>query len=138
MYNLAKKVIESKNFELSAFLKKIDVLWVQGNIADSEREDLIALARKYADVQNSIDVLTKLEDLDKRVKALEEAKADAPTTEEVEPYTVGKWYYNGDKVTFEGSVYECTAPVGFPCTWSPSEYPAYWQNVNVATVSEEE
>ena len=138
MYNLAKKVIESKNFELSAFLKKIDVLWVQGNITDAEKEDLIALARKYADVQNSIDVLYKLEDLDQRVKALEEAKADAPTTEEVEPYMVGKWYYNGDKVTFEGSVYECTAPVGFPCTWSPSEYPAYWQNVNVATVSEEE
>ena len=136
MYNLAKKVIESKNFELSAFLKKIDVLWVQGNIADSEREDLIALARKYADVQNSIDVLNKLEDLDKRVKALEEAKADAPTTEVVEQYMVGKWYYNGDKVTFEGSVYECIAPMSYPCTWSPSEYPAYWQNVNVATVSE--
>ena len=136
MYNLAKKVIESKNFELSAFLKKIDVLWVQGNITDAEKEDLIALARKYADVQNSIDVLNKLEDLDKRVKALEEAKANAPTTEEVEPYTVGKWYYNGDKVTFEGSVYECIAPMSYPCTWSPSEYPAYWQNVNVATVSE--
>ena len=136
MYNLAKKVIESKNFELSAFLKKIDVLWVQGNIADSEREDLIALARKYADVQNSIDVLNKLEELDKRVKALEEAKADAPTTEVVEQYMVGKWYYNGDKVTFEGSVYECIAPMSYPCTWSPSEYPAYWQNVNVATVSE--
>ena len=136
MYNLAKKVIESKNFELSAFLKKIDVLWVQGNITDSERVELFNLARKYADVQNSIDVLNKLEDLDKRVKALEEAKADAPTTEAVEPYMVGKWYYNGDKVTFDGSVYECIAPVGYPCTWSPSEYPAYWQNVNVATVSE--
>lgn len=136
MYNLAKKVIESKNFELSAFLKKIDVLWVQGNITDSERVELFNLARKYADVQNSIDVLNKLEDLDKRVKALEEAKADAPTTEVVEPYMVGKWYYNGDKVTFEGSVYECIAPMSYPCTWSPSEYPAYWQNVNVATVSE--
>ena len=136
MYNLAKKVIESKNFELSAFLKKIDVLWVQGNITDSERVELFNLARKYADVQNSIDVLNKLEDLDKRVKALEEAKADAPTTEVVEQYMVGKWYYNGDKVTFEGSVYECIAPMSYPCTWSPSEYPAYWQNVNVATVSE--
>ena len=137
MYNLAKKVIESKNFELSAFLKKIDVLWVQGNITDSERVELFNLARKYADVQNSIDVLTKLEELDKRVRALEEERVNVEVPgEEVEAFVVGKWYYNGDKVTFDGSVYECTAPVGFPCTWSPSEYPAYWQNVDVATVSE--
>lgn len=137
MYNLAKKVIESKNFELSAFLKKIDVLWVQGSVTDSEKEELIALARKHADVQNSMDVFAKLEELDRRVKALEEERVnvEAPS-EEVDEYVVGKWYYNGDKVTFEGSVYECIAPMSYPCTWSPSEYPAYWQNVNVATVSE--
>ena len=137
MYNLAKKVIESKNFELSAFLKKIDALWVQGSVTDSEKEELIALARKHADVQNSMDVFAKLEELDRRVKALEEEKVNVEVpSEEVDEYVVGKWYYNGDKVTFDGSVYECTAPVGFPCTWSPVEYPAYWQSVNVATVSE--
>ena len=137
MYSLAKKVIESKNFELSAFLKKIDALWVQGSVTDSEREDLISLARKNANVQNSMDVFSKLEELDRRVKALEEEKVnvEAPS-EEVDEYVVGKWYYNGNKVTFDGSVYECIAPVGFPCTWSPSEYPAYWQSVDVATVSE--
>jgi hypothetical protein len=138
MFEIVKKVIESKIYELSAILKKIDTVWVQGNLSDEERKELISLARKNAEAQQSVDVLAKLEELDKRVKALEEERVNVPTTEEVEPYTVGKWYYTGDKVSFEGSVYECTAPVGYPCTWSPSEYPAYWQNVNVATVSEEE
>ena len=136
MYSLAKKVIESKNYELSAILKKIDTLWVQDSLSDDEKEELISLARKHADIQNSIDVLTKLEELDRRVKALEDLHASAPSTEEVPGYEVGKWYYNGDKVTFEGSVYECIAPMSYPCTWSPSEYPAYWQSVDVATVSE--
>lgn len=138
MFNITKKVIENRNYELSALLKKLSALWVQGELTDEEREELIDLARKNADVQNSIDVLTKLEELDRRVRALEEERVNAPTTEEFEPYTVGKWYYNGDKVAFEGAVYECIAPVEYPCTWSPSEYPTYWQNVNVATVSEEE
>ena len=77
MFNVAKKVIESKNFELSAFLKKIDALWMQGSVTDSEREDLISLARKNANVQNSMDVFSKLEELDRRVKALEEERVKA-------------------------------------------------------------
>ena len=129
MFNVAKKVIESKTYELSAFLKKIDTLWVQGSLTDSEKEELIVLARKNAEVQNSIDVLMKLEELDKRVKALEEAKADAPTSENLPEYVVGKWYYAGDKVMFEGSAYECIAPEGVVCTWNPSEFPSYWQTV---------
>lgn len=28
-----------------------------------------------------------------------------------------------------GSVYTCIAPAGVVCTWSPDEYPAYWEKV---------
>ena len=129
MFNVAKKVIENRNYELSALLKKVTTLWVQGDLTDEEREELISLARKYADVHNSIDVLSKLEELDKRVNALEEAKADAPTGENLPDYVAGKWYYAGDKVMFEGSAYECIAPEGVVCTWNPSEFPSYWQTV---------
>ena len=137
MYTITKSVIESRNYELSDMLKKLDTLWVQGSITDAEREELIALARQNAEVQQSIDILAKLEELDKRVKALEDAKADIePENPEEEPtettypeYEPGKWYYAGDKVTFDSKVYECIAPDGVVCTWSPAEYPAYWSEV---------
>lgn len=42
---------------------------------------------------------------------------------------IGKWYYNGDKITFEGVKYKCIAPDGVVCMWSPKEYPVYWELV---------
>ena len=131
MFNVVKSVIESRNYELSDMLTKIDTLWVQGSITEEERAELIDLARQNAQVQQSIDILAKLEELDQRVKALEEAKSDVPTEggEEVtyDEYVAGKWYYNGDIVMFEGKTYKCIAPAGAVCTWSPSEYPVYWE-----------
>lgn len=137
MYTITKSVIESRNYELSDMLKKLDTLWVQGSITDAEREELIALARTNAEVQQSIDILAKLEELDKRVKALEDAKvntepeedSEEPTETAYPEYKAGNWYYKGNKVTFDGKVYECTAPEGVACVWSPSEYPAYWEKV---------
>lgn len=137
MYTITKNVIESRNYELSDMLKKLDTLWVQGSITDAEREELIALARQNAEVQQSIDILAKLEELDKRVKTLEDAKADnepenpgeEPTETTYPEYESGKWYYAGDKVTFDGKVYECIAPDGVVCTWSPADYPVYWSEV---------
>ena len=142
MYTITKNVIESGNYELSDMLKKLDTLWVQGSITDAEREELMALAREKANVQNSMDVIAKLEELDKRVKALEDAEKNSDTseseeeTETVKPteptypeYTVGKWYYAGDKVSFDGKVYECIAPEGVVCVWSPAEYAAYWEEL---------
>lgn len=135
-------MIESGNYELSDMLKKLDTLWVQGSITDAEREELMALAREKANVQNSMDVIAKLEELDKRVKALEDAKTNNDSSdsegekEPVEPtaptypeYTAGKWYYAGDKVSFDGKVYECIAPEGVVCVWSPAEYAAYWEEL---------
>ena len=132
MKNIIEKVIESKNYELSDMLKKIDTLWVQGSIDDAVRKSLSDKARSNANTQNSMDILSKLEELDKRVKALEDARAnnsEEPTETTYPEYTAGKWYYKGDKVTFEGTVYECIAPEGAVCTWSPTEYPAYWEEV---------
>lgn len=137
MYTITKSVIESKNYELSDMLKKLDTLWVQGSITDAEREELIALARENAEVQQSIDILAKLEELDKRVKALEDAQAtnepenpdEEPTETTYPEYKAGDWYYTGNRVTFDGKVYECIAPKGVACVWSPSDYPEYWSEV---------
>jgi hypothetical protein len=131
MYEVVKSVIESRNYELSDMLTKIDTLWVQGSITEEERAELIDLARQNAEVQQSIDILAKLEELDMRVKALEEGKKDDSEGGEVTypEYVAGTWYRNGDIVMFEGKDYMCIAPAGQICTWSPSEYPVYWKEV---------
>ena len=131
MQNIIEKVIESKNFELSDMLKKIDTLWIQGSINEEAKKRLSEKARSNANLEKSFDILAKLEELDKRVKALEEVKTEAPEepTESYEEYAVGKWYYNGNRVMFEGKVYECIAPENATCVWSPAEYPTYWEEV---------
>ena len=151
MQKIIEKVIDSKNFELSDMLKKIDTLWVQGSIDEATRKILMDKARNNANVQNSLDVLSKLEEIDKRMKALEEldkrvkaleeasVKNEVETEEPAEPmeptetsypaFVVGKWYYAGDRINFEGKNYECIAPENVVCVWSPADYPAYWQEL---------
>lgn len=133
MYEVVKNVIGARNYELGDMLGKIDKLWVQGSLSDEKREELLTLARRNAQVGNSVDMLAKLEELDKRVKVLEAAllgggSSGDDTSEATYPeYEGGKWYYNGDIVSFEGATYQCIAPDGVVCVWSPSGYPDYWE-----------
>ena len=136
MKNIIKKVIESKNFELSDMLKKIDTLWVQGSITEDVKNELSAMARNNASMQNSIDILAKLEEFNKRLSALEEEvktlkgdETETETEESVPQFETGKWYYSGDKVSFEGNTYICTAPENVACVWSPKDYPSYWEQL---------
>ena len=138
MYNIIKNVLNSGGFELSDIKKKIDTFWLKGNITDDQRTELHKLAEDGANVQNSVDMLQKLADLEMRIKALEEGRTDTEAgdeqdepgeTETIPEFAVGKWYYTGDKTSFNGAVYECTAPDGVVCVWSPSDYPAYWNKV---------
>ncbi len=130
MYELIKKVIESKRFELVDILKKIDIRWLEGELTDEQREFLAALAREKANPADSIDVLEKLKEMDERVRVLEKKYESQPEgTEECEEYVAGKWYYKDNKITFKGKKYVCTAPDGVVCTWNPDEYPAYWKEV---------
>lgn len=129
MYEITKAVIESKNYELSDMLRKIEVLWVQGSISDAEREELLDLARDNADVKQSVDIFAWLEDHERRLKVVEEAQKDSEKTEDYPDYVVGHKYYNGDKVTFDGKHYECIAPEGVVCVWSPIDYPTYWKEI---------
>ena len=143
MKNVIKKVIESKNYELSDMLKKIDTLWVQGSITEDVKNELSAMARNNASMQNSIDVISQLEEVNKRlftlekelkslveeVKALKGDETETETEETVPQFETGKWYYAGDKVSFEGNTYVCTAPEDVACVWSPKDYPSYWEQL---------
>ena len=127
MYKIVKSVIETGNYDLTAITKKIKALWVQSDLTDEEYAELTESARNGAKTEYSIDLITKLEELDKRLTALE--KADNTTEETITDFVEGKWYYNGDKCISNGTVYTCIAPEGVVCVWSPEAYPTYWTEV---------
>ena len=127
MYNIVKNVLINGGYDLTEILKKIDSLWVQGKLTDTEYEELNTIARGGAKTEYSIDVIAKLEEFDRRLSAIENGNVNTETTEEYPEFVVGKWYYNGDKVSFEGKNYVCIASEGTVCVWSPKDYPAYWE-----------
>ena len=126
MYEILKNVINRKGYDLNSILNKIDTLWTEDKLTDEQRTELSDLARNGAEVKNSIDVISKLAELEERIKALE---GDGSSDENYPEYTVGKWYYNGDKCSFNGINYVCVAPAGTACVWSPSDYPQYWEEI---------
>lgn len=149
MYETIKSVIESGRYELSDMLKKIDTIWLQGDITEEQKTELVKLAQEkanpensYAPLQKQIDNLFKITDtlqtevktLSDKVTKLEggEIEPEPPSTEYPEykqPTGSHDAYYNGDKVTFKGKKYVCTAPEDYAVVWNPEEYPAYWKLV---------
>ena len=127
MYDVIRDVINTQRYVLADMLHKIDTLWAQGDLDDRQRTELIALAQGNVDMAQEVNVLAKLEELEQRVKALETGSTEPG--EAYPDYVVGKWYYSGDKITFEGGKYKCIAPDGVVCVWSPKEYPVYWEEI---------
>jgi hypothetical protein len=126
MFNTVKNVLSQGGYDLKDILNKIEVLWVKGKLTDEEHEELITLARDGAKPENSLDVFAKLDEFEKRIRALKD-NTDKPDAETYIEFENGKWYYNGDKILFEGENYVCIAPEGTVCVWSPKDYPTYWE-----------
>ena len=134
MYEVTKNVIQSGNYELTDILAKIDTLWLQGNLTDDERLNLIEMARDKADPSHSFAPLQEqIDALAERVSVLENTKdPDVPVDEYpafVQPTGSHDAYHAGDKVTYNERRYVCVAPEGVAVVWSPDTYPAYWQEV---------
>ena len=128
MYNIIKTVLNSGGYDLTTILKKIDTLWLQGKLTDAEYKELNTIARGGAKPENSVDMVNKITDLENRVRRLE--NGDTSPNEGIvgyPEYAIGKWYYKGDRIVFEGKNYVCIAPEGTVCVWSPKDYPAYWE-----------
>lgn len=139
MYDTIKDVINSGRYELNDMLHKIDTLWVQGDLDDDQRDELMELAREnatpeqtYAPIQEQIDqAFAQISALDTRIKALE-AGGSEPTDPEpedewpewVQPTGAHNAYSNGDKITYNGKHYISTMDGN---VWSPDAYPAGWQ-----------
>lgn len=138
MYDIVWSVIESGRYELTDMLAKIDTLWVQGDLTDEQRTELVTLAREkanpeasYAPLQTQIDNLADaIADLSARVKPLESGGAEPEPSEEypeyVQPTGAHDAYNTGDKITYNGKKYVCQMN---GCVWTPDAYPAGWQEV---------
>lgn len=59
MYEIIKTVIESKRYELADMLEKIDTMWLQDEITEEQKTELVNLARENAKPENSYSDLQK-------------------------------------------------------------------------------
>lgn len=73
MYEIVKNVINSKRYALDDMLKKIDTLWVQGDITEEQKKELVTLAQANANPEKSNAPLQKqIEEIAKKQLTLEE------------------------------------------------------------------
>lgn len=138
MYEIIKTVIESKRYELADMLEKIDTMWLQNEITEEQKIELVDLARENAKPENSYSDLQKqIEQAFSEIAALK-VRADKldgtePDPEEypeyVQPTGAHDAYHKDDKVTYKDKKYICIAPEDVAVVWDPETYPAYWQIV---------
>lgn len=139
-----KQIIEDTilhgSYKLQTKLLQIDEQEIKGNISKEEKEYLVDLAREHAQRENEYakDFNERLEELERKVKALEEAnKVEEPSEpneeevveeypEYVQPTGGHDSYKIGDKVTFNGKRYVSLIDGN---NWSPSVYPQGWKEV---------
>ena len=138
MHDIIKNVITSGRYELRDMLSKIDTIWVQGDLTDEQREELVELAREnadpaasYAPLQEQIDqAFAQIKALGDRVAKLETGEAPEPSPEPeewpewVQPTGAHDAYGVGDKVTYNGKHYVSKIAGN---VWSPDAYPAGWE-----------
>ena len=126
LYNAFKNVISKGGYDLTALLKKIDMYNIEGKITDEERTELYALARVNPEAQ--YDFKKEIERLWEAVRALqsnEKTEGNTDTTKGfVQPTGAHDAYMIGDKVMYNGKVYESLIDNN---VWSPDTYPAGWE-----------
>ena len=137
MYEIIQNVIQSGRYELSDMLKKIDTMWIQGEITEEEKTELVKLAQEnadptnsYAPLQEQIDQLFKqYGQLESRVTALEGGEEPEPEEwpEYVQPTGALDAYRIGDKISRYGKHYICKMD---NCVWPPEVYPDAWEEVD--------
>ena len=136
VYETLRIRILNNAFVLGEVLDAIDTFYASGKITQEQHIELTALAREHADPivetgvnEKILELAGQIHELEQRVSALEKGSGEYGPESGAEPYVDGKWYYNGDRITWNGKMYLCVAPEGVVCVWSPDAYPAYWQEL---------
>ena len=141
MYKIIKNVIESKDYKLEDILYKIDKMYIEDRITETEKTELDSLAREYAKVENSYSIQRQLENIFARLEALEnkeevEGPADQEEYEQfAQPTGAHDSYQIGDKIIFKDKKYICKLD---NCAWSPETYPSAWEIVEETKEESEE
>ena len=141
MYEIIKDVINSKSFELKDILYKINKMWIESAITETEKTELDSLARQNAVAENSYASMqeqinntnSRIDKLEERIAKLENTGETEEPTEPVEEYpeyvqpTGAHDAYNAeDKITYNGKRYICKMD---GCVWDPDTYPQAWEEV---------
>lgn len=140
IYDALKDVILNTSFKLEDILDKIYVMYSKDKLSKEEMEELEALARENAKVENSYAPLQEqtdklyadLKEVKARVSLLEKDGQEEPTepVEEypqyIQPQGAHDTYNIGDKITYNGKKYICKMD---GCVWTPDAYPQGWELV---------
>lgn len=139
MYDIIKSVINSKDYELRDMLYKINKMYIESAITETEKTDLDELARTNAKAENSYaplkvqieDIYSKLAQITSRLEALENIEEPSEPINEYQEYKqptgAHDAYHVGDKIIYNGKKYICKMN---NCVWSPDEYPSAWEEVS--------
>lgn len=65
------QVIQRGGYVLADMEQRIDKLWIEGKLTEAERDELLPMAAEHAQDRYQVDVIAKLEDLERRVYELE-------------------------------------------------------------------
>ena len=121
MYSVIKDIIENGNYQLVDINNKINKLWLEYQLTDEERDELIELTNSNINVDNEKPDLQRQLDtlgdyvkntLEPRIQALEERQEVEPPVEEEYPAwvpydgIVNLGYDFGAKVTHNGFKWE--------------------------------
>ena len=132
MKTIFESVIARGDYNLTDLLGKIDSYHVMGRLTDAERDELYAKARAGALNALSYDVKAEIDALWAAVRALQ-GNAGSGATEEaqahaefVQPTGAHDAYNLGDRVSYNGKVYESVINGN---VWSPDVYPDGWKEI---------
>ena len=137
MYEMIKTVIASRTYtDSNALIAKIQRLYIEGTLTESQYTELRTMLAeqnpvKTYDVEGELDrVWVELRRIASIVDSMPEPSPEPEPSEDVpdwvQPTGAHDAYQKGDKVRYNGDVYESLIDGN---VWSPDAYPAGWQKL---------
>lgn len=146
MITIFKNVIKRGGYDLTKLLKQIDTYHIEGKLTDDERTELHLLARQ--DVKAQYDYSQEIEKLWVAIREIrtlvdsiqanldndttsggDSSAVETPVLDFVQPQGAYDAYQVGDKVIYNGFIYQCTI---VNCVWAPDVLPSAWTLLEVA------
>lgn len=137
MKSIITDTINIGRFDLNALSRKINQLWIEGVLTDTDRDELLTQAQAKADPHQSYGtwqdtadgIMAAIQALTLCVEALEAGTPEAPPEgdewpEFVQPTGAHDDYGLGDKITYEGKRYISLQAIN---AYSPAAYPPGWE-----------